>query len=271
MTKNKKRLVIPNSSIAIRLTRSLVDNLEIFTETPEDCTNLFFKNNADYALLSPFEYAVKSDFYNLGIISSFAISLTDTSKDSILLFSKNRTKISNIAYRKGYPYESYLTKIIFTENYDTPISFSEFDGNLDEALKKVDALLLSGDEALENSENPSTGLLLAEEWFLMTGLPYVSYLLVARSDEVDNDDISFIKNIFNKPKEDTEKDEVKDEEHLISDVLSSEDDYYEEFEEDETNYIFEFGEDQKKSIEEYYNYLFSYSIIENIPDLNLID
>lgn len=267
MANNKKRLVIPNSSAAIQLTRRLKDKFEIFAETPEECTNLFVKNNADFVLLSPYEYAKKSDFLNLSIIPHLSITLTDTSKDSILLFSKNISKISNVSYRKGYPYESYLAKIIFSENYNIKLSFNEFEEDIEEALNKVDALLLTGDEAIENAENPSVGLLLAEEWSLMTNLPYVSYLLVTRTEDVNSEDISYIKNAFQNPKED----ENQDENGLISEIIQGEDDYFEQFEDEEYNYTFEFSEDQKKSLEEYFNFLFSYSLIENIPDINLLD
>lgn len=268
MAKKNKRLVIPNCSVALDLTKGLREKFDISTETPEDCANLFFKHNAEFALLSPFEYANKSGFLDLSIFPHVAISLTDNSKDSLLLFSKGHENITNIAYRKGFVYDTYLAKILFSENYNSKLSFKIFDNPVKDALQSNDAVLLSGDEAIENSGESVEGLLLGEEWFLMTGLPYVSYILVCRTDDLDADDISFIKRSFSfKPPEDDERGE----DGLLSDILNSEEEFDDDDLDEESNYIYEFGDEQKSSIEEYFNFLFSYGLIENIPDLNIVE
>ena len=270
MAKKNKRLVIPNSSSALDLTKGLRNKFEIITETPEDCASLFFKNNAEFALISPFEYANRSGFLDMSIYPQASISLPVASKDSLLLFSKGNENITNIAYRKGHVYETYLAKILFSENYHSNPSFKISDESVKKTLEHFDSILLTGDEGIENSEGEIAGLILAEEWFLMTGLPYVSYLLVSRTENVNSDDIGIIKSNFSFKQEEDEDDRGED--GLLSAILSTKEDVDEDFiDDEESNYNYEFGEEQIASLDAYFNFIFSYGLIESIPDLNIVE
>jgi predicted solute-binding protein len=270
MVKKNKRLVIPNCSAALDLTKGLREKFEIITETPEECANLFFKNNAEFALISPFEYAKRSGFLDLQIYPHASLSLTEASRDSILLLSKGHENITNIAYRKGFVYETYLAKILFSENYKTNPSFKVSDDDVKKTLEKFDSVLLSGDEGIENSEGKIAGLLLAEEWFLLTGLPYVNYLLISRAEDVTPENTAIIKDNFSFKPQDEDEDGAG-EDGLLTAIMNTDDDFDDDFAEEESNYTFEFGDEQKASIEEYFNFLFSYSLIENIPDINIVE
>ena len=282
-----KRLVIPNSSVAFDFVKGLREKFEITTETAEECASLFLKKDADIALVSPFEYARSYSLVDMTILPFAAISLTDHSKDSLMLFSKGVENISKVSYRKGHVYDTQLASILFNENYKSKLSFQSFDEDedIEEVLKKSESLLLSGDEALENYDEHTIGLLLAEEWFLLTGLPYVSYILVCHKENLTSDDISFIKenyrHIYLAEKEKFDEDEKEEfnedgkhnnEATLLNDIFG-EDGYTEsEFNDyEEENYIFDFDDDQKSSINEYFNYLFSYGLIDDIPELHFLE
>jgi predicted solute-binding protein len=280
MANKTKRLVIPNSSVAFDFVKGLREKFEITTETPEECASLFIKKNAKIALLSPFEYAINYSLADLRILPFAAISLTNNSKDSLLFFSKGVENISNVAYRKGHIYDTYLAKILFNENYKTKLSFQPFgeDEDIEKAFNKFDSLLLSGDEALENYNEKTIGLLLAEEWSLLTSLPYVSYLLVCHKDGLTLKDIDFIKDNYKdiysgeKEEHDIENEKHNDEDDLLNDVFGADGYREDEFNDyEEENYIFDFDDTQKSSLNEYFHYLFSYSLIDDIPDLHFIE
>ena len=279
MVNKMKRLVIPNSSVAFDFVKGLREKFEITTETPEECASLFLKKNAEIALISPFEYAINSSLADIRILPYATISLTNDSKDSLLFFSKGVENISNVAYRKGYIYETYLAKILFNENYKSKLFFQAFneDEAIEKAFKNFDSLLLSGDEALENYDEKTIGLLLAEEWFLLTGLPYVSYLLVCHREDITLEDISFIKDNYKdiysiEQEHNNENEKDNDENDLLNDVFGSDGYLESEFNDyEEEDYIFDFDDAQKSSIDEYFHYLFSYGLIEDIPDLHFIE
>ena len=279
MVNKMKRLVIPNSSVAFDFVKGLREKFEITTETPEECASLFLKKNAEIALISPFEYATNPSLADIGILPYATISLTNNSKDSLLFFPKGVENISTVAYRKGYIYETYLAKILFNENYKSKLSFQAFDENenIEKAFKNFDSLLLSGDEALENYDEKTIGLLLAEEWFLLTGLPYVSYLLVCHRENMTLEDISFIKDNYkdiysNEQEHNNENEKNNDENDLLNDVFGSDGYRESEFNDyEEEDYIFDFDDAQKSSLNEYFHYLFSYGLIEDIPDLHFIE
>ena len=279
MANKMKRLVIPNSSVAFDFVRGLREKFEITTETPEECASLFLKKHADIALISPYEYAINYSVADITILPFAAISLTDKSKDSFLFFSKGIENISKVAYRKGYIYDTHIAKILFSENYKSKLSFQSFDEDedIEKAFKKFDSLLLSGDEALENYNEETIGLLLAEEWVLLTGLPYVSYILVCHKENLTLDDISFIKENFKDIYSGEKEEYIGDERHndeadLLNDVFGSDGYLESEFNDyEEENYIFDFDEAQKTSLNEYFNYLFSYSLIDDVPDLHFIE
>ncbi|MCX7984953.1 MAG: hypothetical protein N3A63_08655 [Bacteroidetes bacterium] len=146
-------------------------------------------SNLRGAFLSPLDYARHGAEYcivpEIGVASSYA------TKTILLFINKNVRNITRIAVDIRFTSEIILAKIILLEKYrnlssvSNALQFIPMMPDLDTMLRKADAALIVQSPPLMENRNNIFALDLVEEWYDLTGLPYVHGVWVGREEELN--------------------------------------------------------------------------------------
>ena len=194
------------------------------------------------------------------IIPHISISSKGTFKSTKLFFKKGLKDIHTIAIDDRADSEAVLLKILMSEKYNLTPDYVEMKPQLNAMLKKADAALLIGEEALHEQEVNKSSFDLGEEWFDLTGLPMVFAFWAGRQMTVQIEDVKNIINAFNlgyKNLESVAKEFARNSDFswaLYHDYLIQ-------------NVSYKFTEDEHAGLTEFYNYAFYYGLIEYVPDI----
>lgn len=96
-----------------------------------------------------------------------------------LVFRQHTRTLARIAARSDAPAECALAQIVLAEKYTTKAEFQELTGTWEEALGNADAVLAS-DALAVDTEGVEWRIDLVDEWYDLTGLPYVHGFWVVR-------------------------------------------------------------------------------------------
>jgi predicted solute-binding protein len=261
MTNTKKRLALTKSFEINPLIKGLEDKFEIVYMSPAECSNFLATDKVDVALIPPIEYARKVHDKNYFIIPEICVTSHTEAKNAIILLSPNLENIETVGFRLGIVSEVVLSKILFLENYDIELKFLPLTDDVDGMLSKADAVILSGDLAFQNYSKYESKLYFSEEWFEITELPFVSALWVTKEEKLSAEEIEFLKETVQKN---------------IVELLSQIDAYDEEHGMDaEGNKLYYgckyiIGEEEINSLNLFFEYAFSYGMLEDIPELKFL-
>ncbi len=112
---------------------------------------------------------------------------------SVLLFTKKAPReIKSVAADTSSHTSVALLRVLLADCFNARPPFIDHAPNLDEMLKKHDAALIIGDNALEAAQNPPNGVEIIDlgaEWKKMTGLPFVFAAWIARQKTENLDEL----------------------------------------------------------------------------------
>ena len=116
-----------------------------------------------------------------------------TSTDTIVLhFKEGLHTVNTLAVHPTSTSEIVLASILLSERFDVRPQIVPTIGSLDQMLLSADAALLVGNAAVEQAQTHRNKLDLIEEWFDMTGLPYVHGFWCVRETDIGREDIGAI-------------------------------------------------------------------------------
>ncbi|KAA3617174.1 MAG: hypothetical protein D8M58_03715 [Calditrichaeota bacterium] len=181
-----------------------------------------------------------------------------------LFFNKDLSDINTLAIPPNSNTSSIVLQILLKELFQIETKIEKSSLGLESALKKYDAVLLTGNNAIkEVAKNKNKSFIdLGEDWFDLTGLPLVygfwigNELLVNKKDYLQISESlksgkNSIKSIVNNISGFDNKPHL---ENYLSNIIK-----------------YDFGEDEKEALGEFYNYAFFYGFVDYIPDFNFLE
>jgi len=145
----------------------------------------------DVALIPSIAYAKNSP--ELQVVPECGIIAHNEVKSIRLYFNKNLKRIRSVAVDISSMTSVVLTKILLAEKYEVKPDFIAAMPDVDKMLTLADAALVIGDSALFKTRQADENFLdLAEEWYDMTGLPFVFAVWAGRRNSLDSDDLQAI-------------------------------------------------------------------------------
>lgn len=161
-------------------------------DVPAKCATLLHEKAIDLGLIPSIEYLHRPDYRivpGVAIVSQGAVA-------SVALFStRPTTAVRSIAIDNGSRTSVALLRILCAQWFDIEPKFVTLPPDLPSMLKRCDAGLLIGDQALL-TDYDGLGLEktdLGEEWTAMTGLPFVYAFWAGRPGALSADDVAALK------------------------------------------------------------------------------
>jgi chorismate dehydratase len=220
---------------------------------------LLRQHDLDAAFLSPLEYAREGSEYH--IVPRVALSSTDAAGAAILCFRDQREAITTIAVDPASISEIVLARILLGEQFDIRPAIVPVAGSLESMLAKADAALLVGNAALGLSAGPHSVIDLVEEWFEMTGLPYVHGFWCGREAGLTRQEITTLQHS-----------QTGSAVSLHDVALSAPPDSaptfsVPEIEEYLEHFSYDFTDDVEGAVTEFLRYAYFHGILPDVPDL----
>ncbi len=130
------------------------------------------------ALLSPLDYAKESSEYcivpNVAVVSAEG--------GTIVRFREGVKKIRTLAVDPQFACEIILAKIILSEAFHIEPQIFPMHADAETMMQRADAALLVGDAAFGHQSENSIDVV--EEWFELTGTPFVHAIWCGREDSL---------------------------------------------------------------------------------------
>lgn len=236
------------------------NDFQLSFDIPRVCAAKLSNQEISLGLIPSIEFArIKQ---SLKIVPNLCIASQEYVKSVELFFNKDITNIRKIAVDASSRTSVALLKILCRELYEIQPEFIEHDPNLSEMLKVADAALVIGDKALYEHDKNHLRYDLAEDWFSLTGLPFVFAFWAGISDSVSKEDVE----ILQKSKEFGFQNKS-----VIAQICSKQNpDFTPEFYENyfTENIFYELGENEIKGLNTFYELAFYHGLIQDIPDLD---
>jgi len=201
---------------------------------------------------------------SLHLIPGMAISTLGSAGQAQLFFKSGLKDINRVAVRKQANTSLILLKILMREKYACNPEYTIIDAELDHMLDQADAALVVGREAVSLGLQYQNRLDLGEEWYDLTGLPFVFSFFAGRKFVLGQTELKPIIQSFNLGKQNLEK--ICKEFAKLDDLAWS---VYHDFL--SRNIKYQFSELDQDGLNEFYNYAFFFGYIDQIPDINLIN
>ncbi len=263
----KKKVSVVNYLNAKPLVYGLEENLInhnfiLQKDVPSICAQNLKDGKTELAVIPSVEYAHgKGDWK---IVPDICIASYTAVKSAGLFFNKGVKDIKTIAVDSGSTTSVALLKILMNEKYESSPQYIFMEPNLDEMLKKADAALIIGDKALHYQAGFSSHLDLGDEWFDLTGLPFVYFFWAGNKSSLTSDDVKIIKESHKTGHENLKNIAAsyavnqKFDQRFYYDYLTK-------------NMSYSFGVEEKEGLLEFYKYAFFLGLIEHIPELHFFE
>ncbi len=237
-------------------------NFNILKDVPSVCSRRLIEGEVELGIIPSIEYVHGKGSWK--IVPDVCISSGVRVKSVMLFFKADLKEIKTIALDTSSRTSVALLKILLNEKYQISPEFIVMQPDLPAMLEKADAALIIGDKALHYQDEYPLSLDLGEEWFDMTGLPFVYAFWAGQDFALNSDDIDVIikskeiglQNIDEISKE-FAKSNPKDW-RFYRDYLTN-------------NILYGFGEKEKEGLNEFYHYAFYLGLIEHIPELHFYE
>lgn len=226
--------------------------------SPLDSGNALLNGEVEMAVIPVTTFAKTKESWR--IVPHISISSKNTCKSVKLFFKKGLQELQTIAIDSRADTESVLLQILMQEKYNITPEYVTMKPDLEHMLDFSDAALLIGEEALHKQEIIKSSFDLGEEWYDLTGLPFVFGFWAGRHMTTEVEDVKNIINATNlgiNNLEQIAKDFAEKTEFswaLYHDYLTK-------------NVNYKFTADELAGLTEFYNYAFYYGLIDYIPDI----
>lgn len=217
------------------------------------------EHNLEAAFLSPVDYARESSDYR--IISDIAVSSRSASDTIVLHFKEGLHTVKTIAVNPTSTSEIVLASILLGEQFDVKPKIVPLIGSVDQMLRSTDAVLLVGNNALDQAHGHQNTLDLVEEWTDMTDLPYVHGFWCVRETELTGADVTKIqlacKNGMESLEEIVRAETAKQSRHSAETLRQ----YLQAF-------SFTFTDEEEESVKEFLHYAYYHGMLPDVADLH---
>jgi chorismate dehydratase len=190
------------------------------------------------------------------------VSSREATNTIVLCFKEGLHTINTLAVRPTSTSEIVLAAILLEERFDARPKIVPIMSAFDEALRTADAVLLVGNEAVEQASHYRNTLDLVEEWSDMTNLPYVHGFWCVREENVSKNDVAVIQQACKRGMESIDDivhaEIAKRDLQIPPNVLRQ---YFERF-------SFTFTEEEQDALTEFLRYAYYHGILPDVADLN---
>lgn len=258
----KITLSVIDSFIADPLIYRIGEGFDIIRDNPVNSVNRLIEGVVNSGLIATLDYAKGKG--NWKLIPKICIAAKGSFKTINLFFNKEIRDLKTIAVDSNDPTSLALMKIIMQEKYEIAPNFLTVNGQLDQKLNQADAALLSGNEAFNLQQSNKMFVDLSDEWFDLTGLPFVYAIWVIHEMDLNASMIDKIKS--------TTDYNIENQNRILKSVFEKYKDngsIYRELINDMISY--NLGMEEKEAINEFFRYSFFFGLIEHIPDLHYCD
>jgi chorismate dehydratase len=157
-------------------------SVELVLDTPSGCYNRLIQRSVDLALIPLIGTQTNS---NIRALKGLGIAARNRTESVFVFARKPLDKIQTVTTDHGSLSSVMLLKIILQEKYrNTPLFRSESIDNIYEVLRREDAVLIIGNDAILAETTDYDHYDLATEWYSMTRLPFV-FAVWASNGELD--------------------------------------------------------------------------------------
>ncbi len=158
------------------------DVFDLSFSTPSACAEALKRNEVDIGIIPVIEYQRIPD---LLVVPEIAIVSRQRVRSLLIFSKKDIREARSVALDTSSRTSVAVTKILFSEYYQTRPKFSDCAPDLDSMLRYHDAALLIGDTAMR--ANPKNLLVydLAEQWHEFSGRPLVMAVWAVRQPVAD--------------------------------------------------------------------------------------
>lgn len=251
-------MCVIDSFLVSPLIEGLDNHFKIIKDNPQKCVQNMLEGQQDIGILSSLDYAMGKG--NWRIIPDVCIAGKGAIKTINLFFNRDIRTINKVAIEPDQKTSNALLKIILSEKYEISPEFISIPGNLAQKLELSDAALLTGESAFNQQQSNEFHLDLGEEWYDLTGLPFVYALWIYNDLSLPAEYIEIVKDRCTNHRPDLEISAKKMAKATKIDWLN----YYDLF---TTIICYHFGNEEREGLNEFFRYAFFYGIIEHIPDL----
>jgi chorismate dehydratase len=237
-------------------------NFILQKDVPSVCASRLVEGEVDIGIIPSIEYANSRG--NWRIIPDIALVSRQAVRSVCLFFKKDIKDIKTVALDTSSRTSSALLKILLQEKYELIPNYIVMAPDLKEMLKKADAALVIGDKALHYNADYPHLLDLGEEWYSLTGLPFVYAFWAGHELAISGKDVQAI----------TESKQlgVQKIDEIARDYARNhprnEEFYYNYL---TKNIFYEFADEEKEGLSEFYKYAFYFGLIDYIPELHFYE
>ena len=216
------------------------------------------QGSVDLAFISSIDFSRLKGGWK--VLPNICKSSKGFSMRTALFFNKNLTDIESIAIPNNARTSEIVLKIILKELHQIETKFIKFSGPLSESLMKCDAVLLTGDQAVYESEKNPFHIDLGEEWFDLTGLPLVYGFWIGNELTTEKKDYQKLLDSLNLGMENIPSiaEQAGEKKEYIRNYLSS-----------TINYSLK--DEEQAALDELYRFSFFYGFADYIPDFNFAE
>jgi chorismate dehydratase len=214
---------------------------------------------AELAIIPSIAYAQGKGSWK--IIPDICVAWSGSVQSASLFFNKTLAQLNTISIDEESQSESALLKVILMEKYEIEPVYITMKAEPEAMLKQADAALITGSRSLVYRRQNKHFLDLGEEWYDLTGLPFV-HSLCAGNEILDTSGLQtalqassvagskHLEEICREFSDGKDLDDKLLAEHLIKDIH------------------FSLGMREKEGLTEFFRYAFFFGLIEHLPDLH---
>ncbi len=228
---------------------------------PKTCVQSLIQGETELALIPSIEYAQGKGAWK--IVPEVCIASQGTMGSMALFFNKDLHTLRHIAVDERFPTAITLLQIILREKYEMDSELIPIQADLKTMLQRADAALLSGDRALQAQAVFPAHLDLGEEWYDLTGLPFVAAIWAGHEISLTENEAESLQKSAQIGQRNIEK--------IAKEFASrhpNDSEFYKNYLEKHLRYFL--GESEKEGLKEFFNYAFYLGFIEHIPDLHFL-
>jgi chorismate dehydratase len=188
----RRRLGVPPVLWFEPLTKALLaqDAFEVLLDSTTRNAVKLREHSVHAAFLSPIDYAREGSLYR--IVPRVAVSARTANNSVVMHFRKGIHTISTVAVDPRSVSEIILAKVVLAEEFDVEPKIVPVEGSLIEMLRRADAAVLIGDEALRQTPAHGSMIDLVEAWTEMTELPFVHGFWCCHEGQLTNEHIRWL-------------------------------------------------------------------------------
>jgi predicted solute-binding protein len=218
------------------------------------------------AFLSPIDYARHGGEYR--IVPDICVASSSQTNTIQLVLKSNLRNIERIAIDVRFTSEIILANIILLEKYrnqstHSKLQFIPMMPDADAMLAKADAALIVQDNLQMISHAGTFTIDLVEEWYDLTGLPYVHGFWVGREEELSQTEAQALLTAKNNG--------ILLKSQIAQSVAQHQNLSINELTDYMSTFSYDFGNKEEESLSEFIQYAYFHGVIGDVPEINFFD